>query len=211
MARNGGSTRQARRHGRTEAGGTSGRWAWLRSKLSLGAIGWILVLGYVGYMMWPQAAALVGVGGGGDPAPSFRVATLDGQVVSLDDYRGDVVLVNFWATWCPPCRFEMPGFQDVYESRKDQGFHVVGISMDQTGPSGVRAFLDQKGITYPVGMVNSEVFNAFNGPRTLPASFLIDRRGRIRHQVTGVFAEVALAQAVDRLLAERVPGGLGMR
>lgn len=183
----------------------------MRSKVNLGAIGWLLVLGYVGYMMWPQAKALVGVDDGGEPAPSYRLVALDGQLLSSEDFRGQVVLVNFWATWCPPCRLEMPGFQDVWESRGAEGFRIVGISMDRTGTGPVRAFLEERGITYPVAMANMEVFRAFDSPRTLPASFLIDRRGRIRHAVTGVFAEVALATAVDRLLEEEAPREPGRR
>ncbi len=193
----GGPTRQDRRHGRSGGG-----LAWLKSKLTLGAVGWVLVLGYVGYQLWPQAEALFGVEGVVGPAPAYRLTTLTGEEVSSGSLEGKVVLVNFWATWCPPCRLEMPGFQDVYEARKEDGFRIVGVSMDRTGTEPVERFLRERGITYPVGMANSEVFRAFDMPRTLPASYLLDRQGRIRHTVVGVFTEVALARAVDRLLAE---------
>ncbi len=174
----------------------------MRAHVGVSTVGWVLVLAFVGYRFWPQAEAVFGMGGSGEAATSFTLKTLDGQKVSLDQLRGDVVLVNFWATWCPPCRFEMPGFQKVYEAKKDRGFRIVGVSMDETGAAGVERYLAQHGITYPVGMVNSQVFRAFGSPTTLPASFLIDRQGRIRHSVTGVFAEVTLSQAVDRLLKE---------
>ncbi|MFS8639054.1 MAG: TlpA disulfide reductase family protein, partial [Gemmatimonadota bacterium] len=78
--------------------------------------------------MWPQAASALGLDSGGVDAPDFRVETLDGRTVALSDLRGQVVLVNFWATWCPPCRFEMPGFQRVYEEYRDQGFTILGLS-----------------------------------------------------------------------------------
>jgi peroxiredoxin len=199
-----GPTRQARRHGRA-APAAKGPWAWVRAHVGVSTVGWVLVLVFVGYRLWPQASAVFGMGGSGEAATSFTLRTLDGQKVSLNQYRGDVVLVNFWATWCPPCRFEMPGFEKVYRAKKDQGFRIVGVSMDQTGSAGVRRYLAQHGITYPVGMVNSGVFEAFGSPNTLPASFLIDRQGRIRHSVTGVFAEVTLSRAVDRLLKEPGP------
>jgi cytochrome c biogenesis protein CcmG, thiol:disulfide interchange protein DsbE len=202
---NRGPTRQSRRHGHAAAK-PSGPWAWLRAHVGVSTIGWVLVLAFLGYRFWPQVGAMFGVGGSGEAATSFTLRTLDGQKVSLDQYRGDVVLVNFWATWCPPCRFEMPGFEKVYREKKDRGFRIVGVSMDETGAAGVRRYLAQHGITYPVGMVNGGVFRAFGSPTTLPASFLIDRQGRIRHHVTGVFAEVTLSQAVDRLLKEPGPG-----
>lgn len=200
-----GPTRQARRHGQA-ASGSSGLWGWVRKHMGVSTVGWVLVLVFVGYRFWPQAEAMLGMGGSGEAATSFTLRTLDGQKVSLDQYRGDVVLVNFWATWCPPCRFEMPGFERIYEEKKAQGFRILGVSMDQTGAAGVRRYLAQHGITYPVGMANGSVSRAFGDPNTLPASFLIDRQGNIRHRVVGVFAEVTLSQAVDRLLKEPVPG-----
>lgn len=169
----------------------------------LNALFWVGLVGMLGYRMWPQASAAFGLGSGGSLAPDVQVETLEGERFSLSDLRGQVVLVNFWATWCPPCRAEMPGFQDVYENRKMDGFVIVGLSTDR-GPRGtVQSFLQKRGITYPVGMATSEAISAFGGMRALPTSILIDASGRIRHEVAGIFAEPALRQAVDRLLAER--------
>ncbi|MFS8570521.1 MAG: TlpA disulfide reductase family protein [Thermaerobacter sp.] len=91
-------------------------------------------------------------GGEGAPAPLLSGRTIDGAPYDLREYAGHVVLVNFWATWCPPCRVEMPGFQRVYEDRRDDGFVVLGLSMDATGVASVREFLDERGITFPVAM-----------------------------------------------------------
>lgn len=167
------------------------------------AVFWTLLLAFVGFRMWPQVAAAFGVGSASAQAPAFELTTLQGQRVSLEAYRGQVVLVNFWATWCPPCRVEMPGFQRVYDERKDRGFVILGLSTDATGSGRVAEFLRERGITYPVAMATGRVVRDFGGANTLPASFLIDHEGRIRHQVTGIFASIALEQAVDRLLAER--------
>lgn len=176
----------------------------IRAKLSLDTILWIAVLAFIGYRVWPQLGAAIGVGGTGLDAPDFELQTLDGEVISLSDLRGEVVLVNFWATWCPPCRAEMPGFQRVYEAKRDRGFTILGLSTDVGGRRAVDAFLAEHGITYPVAMAPSKVVRDFGGSNMLPTSYLIDRQGRIRHTVKGYFAEPALASAVEKLLAEEV-------
>jgi peroxiredoxin len=148
----------------------------------------------------PQAAAALGLGSGSDPAPAFRLATLDGDSVSLDGLRGSVVLVNFWASWCAPCRIEMPGFERVYRQRRDDGFVIVGIATDRWAEDRVRAFVLEHDITYPILLGTGEVVRAYGGVTALPESFLIDRQGRVRHRVVGYFAEPALRAAVDRML-----------
>jgi peroxiredoxin len=171
-------------------------------RLSLNVLLWVLVLGFLGYRLWPQVAAAFALAPGGEQAPAFALQTLDGDPVSLEALRGQVVLVNFWATWCPPCRVEMPGFERVYRDRREQGFVIVGISTDRTGTAAVREFLQARGISFPVAMATGAVVRDFGGVRALPTSFLIDREGRVRHEVRGYFAEPALRLAVDRLLAE---------
>lgn len=165
---------------------------------------WLALAAFVGYRIWPQVGAAFGVGADSVIVPEYQVTTLDGQSLTNRDLLGNVVLVNFWATWCPPCRVEMPGFQSVYERHKSRGFVILGISTDVTGES-VQRFLDERGITYPVAMAAGDVVQRFGSPRALPTSFLIGRDGRIRHEVRGVFASIALDQAVERLLAEEMP------
>lgn len=174
----------------------------IRPRVAIEAILWLLLLGFISSRMWPQLAAAIGVQSSGARAPEFELTTLDGQQVSLASLRGKVVLVNFWATWCPPCRIEMPGFQRVYETKRDRGFTIVGISTDAIGSRAVADFVRERGITYPIAMATGAVVQEFGGARTLPISFLIDREGRIRNEVKGIFASVTLEQAVDRLLAE---------
>jgi len=166
---------------------------------------WLLVAGFVLYRAAPQLSAAAGIGGGTSAAPELAGHTIDDVPFSLAGYRGQVVLVNFWATWCPPCRVEMPGFQRVYEDRRQDGFVVLGLSTDVSGVAPVRAFIEERGITFPVAMAGSEARAAFGPVRALPTSFLIDRQGRVRHEVAGLFAEPALRAAVDRLLEEPVP------
>lgn len=163
---------------------------------------WVAVAVMLIYRFGPQVAAATGLGEEKRPAPEFALRTLEGDTVTLASLRGKVVLLNFWATWCPPCRVEMPWFERLARERAADGFVVVGASMDRGTPDVLRWFVDEKRITYPVGVASNAMARAYGGNRGLPTSFLIDRQGRIRHTVTGIFAEPALRAAVDRLLAE---------
>lgn len=182
-----------------------------RPKAVLEALLWLGVLAFVGNRMWPQVAAALGVASSSAAAPAFTLTTLSGDVVTGESLRGRVVLVNFWATWCPPCRVEMPGFQRVYDARRADGFTILGVSTDARREP-VVSFLVDRGITYPVAMASGSVAADFGGANMLPTSFLIDREGRIRYEVRGIFAEAALSRAVDKLLAEpSTPSGDGTR
>lgn len=172
---------------------------------SLERIAWIGLVIFLAYRIWPQVAAAFGMGASSASAPTFQLATLGGDSISSVGLRGKVVLVNFWATWCPPCRVEMPGFQKVYERKRDEGFVILGISTDAASDD-VRSFLAERNITYPVAMAAGNVTQRFGGANVLPTSFLIDRNGKIRHEVRGIFSSIALERAVDRLLAEPASG-----
>jgi peroxiredoxin len=167
---------------------------------------WVGVLALAAYRFGPQLGAALGLGGRGSEAPPYAIATLDGSEISLEDLRGQVVLLNIWATWCGPCRIEMPGFQDVFEEYRTRGFTILGVSRDGPGSEvKVRAFLEAKGITYPVAMETASsraALRAIGESNALPTSFLIDRAGRIRHKVEGIFVEPTLRMAVKRLLDE---------
>jgi len=147
-------------------------------------------------------AAIAGVGDPMGSAPDVSFVTLDGEEVHLSDLRGKVVLVNFWATWCAPCRLEMPGFEKLYRAKKDEGFIIVGLATDRTGRAGVEKFLRERDITYPVAMETRELDLAFGGISAIPTSFLIDRHGVIRHRTFGFFPATGVRIAVNRLLTE---------
>jgi peroxiredoxin len=163
---------------------------------------WIGLLAFVAVRLWPQVAAAVGAGRPGDPAPDLVVESLEGEPISLSELRGQVVLVNFWATWCPPCRVEMPGFQSVYEDYREEGFIILGLSTDAGSGRAVREFLDEREIDYPVAQVGEAEKRAFGGVPLLPTSILVDRDGLIRYRVEGFFAPPALRAAVRRLVRE---------
>jgi peroxiredoxin len=165
---------------------------------------WLVVAVLFVWRITPQLRAAGGgpAGGGGFDARRVTLDLLNGTALPLDALKGQVVLVNFWATWCPPCRAEMPGIQAVFDARRARGFTVIGISTDQSSRQAVGAFLQEHHITYPVAMTTRETDAAFGGVNDLPTSFLLDRRGHIRYTVRGIFAPETLRDAVDRLLAE---------
>lgn len=180
--------------------------SFFRRLLTPERIGWALLLAFLAWRLSPQAGAAFGFAAMNQEAPDFRLVTLDGRTVTRDSLRGKVVLINFWATWCPPCRIEMPGFQSVYDERRADDFVILGVSTDRVGRGAVTAFLRDRGISYPVAMATGDMVNDYGGARVLPTSFLLDRDGRIRHEVRGYFTEVALRQAVGRLLDEPAGG-----
>jgi cytochrome c biogenesis protein CcmG/thiol:disulfide interchange protein DsbE len=122
---------------------------------------------------------------GNGAAHDFLLTDLNGKKVRLTDYRGKIVLVNFWASWCPPCKMEIPGFQKAYETYRDRGFVVIGVAMDEVRPS----FVKDMGITYPIVIADNKVAKDYGNIRGLPASFLINQDGGIIKTVTGIYFE----------------------
>lgn len=117
----------------------------------------------------------------GETARPYAAATLEGDTISLASLRGEVVLLNLWATWCTPCREETPYLQEIYEQHRDSGFRIVGASMDTRNQAeAVRMFVDEYDVTYTIlhdpAMRGMDVYQALG----LPATFLIDREGTLR-------------------------------
>ena len=135
-------------------------------------------------------------------APPLRVATLSGDTFELDAHRGEVVLVNFWATWCAPCVVEMPDLVEMQRDFADRGFTVLGVSVDEGNEEAVRTFVSDMGINYPIA-IDLEVGDAFGGVYGLPTTFVIDRSGRIVHRVIGLFPTESMRPEIEKLLQER--------
>ena len=135
-----------------------------------------------------------------DKAPAFALQDLDGKEVSSSDFAGKVILLNFWATWCPPCQAEIPALKSLHNDYQARGFEVVGISVDEDGPEAVQAFVKKKGINYPVLMSTDEVIGAYGGIRGIPTTFLISRDGKIVKKFFGEQRKSALEDAIKKLL-----------
>ncbi len=112
-------------------------------------------------------------------APNFALKDVDGKTVHLSDYKGKVVLLDFWATWCAPCKIEIPWFMEFEQQYKDKGFAVLGVSMDEDGWTVVKPYLQQLKINYRIVLGNDKVGDAYGGVDSLPTTLLIDREGRV--------------------------------
>jgi thiol-disulfide isomerase/thioredoxin len=131
----------------------------------------------------------------------FKLADLSGSAWQLSDRRGRVVLVNFWATWCPPCREETPGLVRLYRSYRPRGVEMVGIDMDDDPAQAVPGFVRSFHIPYPV-LVPDSGFDLANEIDSLPTTLLIDRQGRIAKVYVGAMPEAQLGADLDALLKE---------
>ena len=112
-------------------------------------------------------------------APEFTLKDVNGATVRLSDYKGKVVLLDFWATWCGPCKIEIPWFMEFENQFKDRGFAVLGVSMDEGGWDEVKPYIQERKINYRIVLGNDQVGQAYGGVDSLPTTFLIDRTGRI--------------------------------
>jgi peroxiredoxin len=144
---------------------------------------------------------LPGVGETNRPAPDIAMPTLDGGTLRLSDYRGQVVLVNFWGTWCEPCKEETPALQASYQALKDQGLVIVGVNLRKQEPdeAGIRAFLSEYGVTYPTALdIEGEAARLFQ-ISPIPTSYFIDPAGNIRYIRVGTLTQEEVAALFSRL------------
>jgi peroxiredoxin len=138
----------------------------------------------------------------GQLAPEFALQSLDGKTVHLSDFRGKAVLLNFWATWCQPCKIEMPWFADLQQKYASQGLQVVGIAMDEASPEDIGKFAKDLGVNYPVLVGKEQVGQAYGGVQFLPATFYIGRDGKIVDKVFGLKGRGEIESAIKKALAQ---------
>ncbi|MGD1089831.1 MAG: TlpA disulfide reductase family protein [Verrucomicrobiota bacterium] len=134
------------------------------------------------------------------PAPGWELQDLNGKTVRLSDFKGKVVILDFWATWCPPCRAEIPGLIELQKKYQAQGLAVVGVSVDQASSDTVKSFVQQMGINYPVVLADTKVVTAYGGIAGLPTTFIIDRTGRIVKQHLGFTEKEEIETEIKSLL-----------
>lgn len=133
-------------------------------------------------------------------APNFSLKTADGTVIDLSKLKGKTVVVNFWATWCGPCRAEIPAFLEVYEKYKSKGLEIVGVSLDQGGWSEVTPFVKKFNIAYPVVIGSEKLTKQYGGVDAIPTTFIIDKNGLIVNQHIGGLKKLDLENMIKGIL-----------
>lgn len=176
-----------------------------RRELVFAGLGVLIGLAIIGAVWFATAEsadpALPGVGETNRPAPDITMPALDGGAVRLSDYRGKVVLVNFWGTWCEPCKEETPALEASYQKLKDQGLVIVGVNLRRQEPDEqtIRAFLSQYGVSYTTALdVDGEAARLFQ-ISPIPTSYFIDPAGNIRYIRVGTLTQEEVATLFERL------------
>lgn len=144
----------------------------------------------------------------GREAPNFTLTNVDGKKVSLSDYRGKAVLINFWATWCAPCKIETPWFVELYNQYAPKGFEILGVSEDDSSVSRaqIAKFGKEEGINYPLLVGNDAVSHKYGGVEVLPTSYFVGRNGKVVAETAGLVAKDEVEANIKKALAAGADG-----
>lgn len=134
------------------------------------------------------------------PAKDFSLLNIDNKIVTLADFKDKIVILNFWATWCPPCQKEIPDFVSFYEKYQDKGVVIVGVAIDEEGVKVVKPFTEEYKMNYPVLIGNDKVVADYGGMVAVPTSFLIDKSGKICKRYLGFRSINEYQKDIDSLL-----------
>lgn len=165
---------------------------------------WGVVLA-LGLYLWQDIRPNIDLPPDGPPAPDFALEQMNGSTFRLSDHRGEVVVLNVWATWCPPCRVEIPGFIELQDEYRDQGVLFVGLSIDEGGLETVRPFARERGMNYPQLASQRVAYREYGTSNSVPRTYVIDKQGRIRYEHVGLLLKGSLVPVLDELAAESVP------
>ncbi len=130
-----------------------------------------------GAMLFASTSQAAAVGGN---APDFTLKSKDGNNIKLNEYRGDVVMINFWASWCGPCRQEMPALEQLYSKYKDLGFVILGVNLDEDSNKAI-AMLDKTSVSFPILFDETKQVSKLYNVSAMPTTFLLDRNGKLRY------------------------------
>ncbi|HTX99828.1 MAG TPA: TlpA disulfide reductase family protein [Bacteroidota bacterium] len=178
--------------------GSHSPYLWM-SVTVLALFGVYFVLNGNGATRGPGLASTLPTQNSPSTAPAFRLTDIQGRPVALSDFRGKVVILDFWATWCPPCRREIPDFISLQSRYKDKGLQIVGVALDE--PEKVGAFAKSWGMNYPVLLGNDEVSALYGGISGIPTTFIIDRKGNIVEKFEGFTDKSVFESEIQRLLS----------
>jgi cytochrome c biogenesis protein CcmG/thiol:disulfide interchange protein DsbE len=128
------------------------------------------------------------------PAPDFSIEDLEGNTLTLASYKGKVLVINFWATWCPPCRREIPDFVAAYKELKAEGLEILGLSVDETTAPALLDWARKQGMNYPVALATPEIVSAYEPGDFIPATIIIDRKGQIRFRQSELMTKETLVR-----------------
>ena len=159
------------------------------------ALPWIAALVLIATVQSRPARAAEGA----PLAPAFTVRGLDGRTLKLSDFKGKAVVIDFWATWCGPCRAAMPHLNEVQGQFSGQGLVVLGLSVDDAEPGTVRRFADRLGVRFRLAMADERVLDLYGPIRTIPTTFFINRRGEVTRRVVGYIDRETLEGYVREL------------
>jgi peroxiredoxin len=134
------------------------------------------------------------------PAPDFTLTDAHGALIKLSDFKGKVVLLNFWARWCGPCKIEIPWFIEFEKMYRDRGFAVLGVSMDDDGWQAVKPFIEVHKVNYRIAIGNDQLAELYGGILSLPTTFIVDRDGRIAAVHVGLVSKSKYESEILRLL-----------
>jgi len=133
-------------------------------------------------------------------APGWQLNDVDGKPVKLSDFIGKVVILDFWATWCPPCRAEIPGFVALQNKYADKGFTMIGVSLDRQGASVVKPFMRKFGMNYPVVIGDEKIVADYGEIEAIPTTFVIDRQGKVAAAYQGFTEQATFESVIGPLL-----------
>jgi peroxiredoxin len=140
----------------------------------------------------------------GNAAPDFSLPTPAGQTMKLSDFHGKAVLLNFWATWCEPCKVEMPWFVELQKKYGPQGLQVLGVAMDDASPKDIAAFAQKMGVNYPVLIGKEEVGAQYGGIEYLPSTYYISRDGKVLEHAFGLVSRSEIEANIEKALGQQV-------
>jgi len=147
------------------------------------------------------SAAVASLSSTGQMAPDFGLESLEGKTVHLSDFRGKAVLLNFWATWCQPCKIEMPWFEQLQKQYEPQGLQVIGVAMDDADKEDIAKFAKNLGVDYPILVGKEDVGEAYGGVQFLPTTFYVGRDGKVVDKVFGLKGRDEIEDKIKKTLS----------